>query len=152
MADRGRVSALDRARAIALACLAFAAADAAAVDTILHNGKVWTGDPGQPAVTAIAIDAGRIVATGTDAAILELASKDSQRIDLKGRRVAVNAKGTATNLLEVDHKRDSSRVAFLVNGQEVYATDASAMNLDGIVGIRTNHNLDLHIEGFDVHR
>jgi hypothetical protein len=63
-----------------------------------------------------------------------------------------DAKGTATNLLEVDHKRDSSRVAFLVNGQEVYATDASAMNLDGIVGIRTNHNLDLHIEGFDVHR
>jgi hypothetical protein len=62
------------------------------------------------------------------------------------------AKGSATNLLEVDNKRDPTRVAFLVNGQEVYATDAKGMALDGIVGIRTNHNLDVHIEGFDVHR
>jgi hypothetical protein len=63
-----------------------------------------------------------------------------------------DAKGSATNLLEVDNKRDPNRVAFLVNGQEVYATDAKGMALDGIVGIRTNHNLDVHIEGFDVHR
>jgi hypothetical protein len=63
-----------------------------------------------------------------------------------------DAKGTATNLLEVDNKRDVNRLAFLVNGQEVYATEAKGMALDGVVGIRTNHNLDLHIEGFDVHR
>jgi opacity protein-like surface antigen len=63
-----------------------------------------------------------------------------------------DAKGTATNLLEVDNKRDPSRVAFLVNGQEVYGTDAKGMALDGIVGIRTNHNLDVHVEGFGVHR
>jgi hypothetical protein len=62
------------------------------------------------------------------------------------------AKGSATNLLEVDNKRDESRIAFLVNGQEVYATAAKDMALDGIVGIRANHNLDLHVEGFDVHR
>jgi hypothetical protein len=63
-----------------------------------------------------------------------------------------DAKGSATNLLEVDNKRDPARVAFLVNGQEVYATSAKEMALDGIVGIRQNHNLDVHIEGFDVHR
>ena len=63
-----------------------------------------------------------------------------------------DAKGTATNLLEVDNKRDPSRVTFLVNGQEVYGTEAKGMALDGIVGIRTNHNLDVHVEGFDVHR
>ena len=63
-----------------------------------------------------------------------------------------DAKGTATNLLEVDNKRDPNRLGFLVNGQEVHATDAKGMGLDGIVGIRTNHNLDVHIEGFDVHR
>ena len=61
-------------------------------------------------------------------------------------------KGSATNLLEVDNKRDPGRVAFLVNGKEVYATEAKGMALDGIVGIRQNHNLDVHIEGFDVHR
>jgi len=63
-----------------------------------------------------------------------------------------DAKGSATNLLEVDNKRDSSKVVFLINGQEVYGTDAKGMALDGIVGIRANHNLDLHVEGFDVHR
>jgi hypothetical protein len=63
-----------------------------------------------------------------------------------------DAKGVATNLLEVDNKRDSGRLGFLVNGQEVFATDAKGMALDGIVGLRVNHNLDLHVEGFDVHR
>src|SRR5688572_5585383 len=57
-----------------------------------------------------------------------------------------------TNLLEVDNKRDSSTIGFLVNGQEVHRTDAKSMALDGGVGIRVNHNLDVHIEGFDVHR
>jgi hypothetical protein len=61
-------------------------------------------------------------------------------------------KGPVTNLLEVDNKRDPSRLVFLVNGQEVYGTDAKGMALDGVVGIRANHNLDLHVEGFDVHR
>jgi len=63
-----------------------------------------------------------------------------------------DAKGASTNLLEVDNKRDPSKLVFLVNGQEVYGTDAKGMALDGIVGIRANHNLDLHVEGFDVHR
>ena len=40
-----------------------------------------------PAATAIAIDDGRVVAVGDDAAILKLATDDTQRIDLKGRRV-----------------------------------------------------------------
>jgi opacity protein-like surface antigen len=63
-----------------------------------------------------------------------------------------DAKGSATNLLEVDNKRDPSKLVFLVNGKEVYRTDAKGMALDGTVGIRANHNLDLHVEGFDVHR
>lgn len=63
-----------------------------------------------------------------------------------------DAKGSATNLLEVDNKRDPSRLVFQVNGQEVHAMNAAGVALDGIVGIRTNHNLDVHVEGFDVHR
>lgn len=62
------------------------------------------------------------------------------------------AGGAATNLLEVDHKKDPAKFRFLVNGQEVYATDATEMNADGEVGLRVNHNLDVHVEGFDVHR
>jgi len=62
------------------------------------------------------------------------------------------ADGTATNLLEVDHKQDPSKFRFLVNGQEVYSADAKAMPADGAVGLRVNHNLDVRVEGFDVHR
>jgi len=63
-----------------------------------------------------------------------------------------DAKGASTNLLEIDHKRDPSKVVFLVNGKPVYTADAKAMDLDGVVGLRINHNLDVHVEGFDVHR
>lgn len=61
-------------------------------------------------------------------------------------------KGPATNLLEIDHKRDPSKVVFLINSKPVYTADAKTMNLDGIVGLRVNHNLDVHVDGFDVHR
>ncbi len=63
-----------------------------------------------------------------------------------------DAKGTATNLLEIDHKSDPSKVVFLVNSEPVYTLDAKATDDSGAVGLRVNHNLDLHIEGFDVHR
>ena len=60
--------------------------------------------------------------------------------------------GSSTNLLEVDNKVDSSKVTFKVNGQDVYTTDAKGMDVNGVVGLRINHNLDVHVEGFDVHR
>jgi hypothetical protein len=60
--------------------------------------------------------------------------------------------GSATNMLEVDAKRDPSKVVFKVNGEPVYSIDAKAADLNGVVGLRVNHNLDVHIEGFDVHR
>src|SRR5512138_447001 len=59
-----------------------------------------------------------------------------------------DAKGVATNLLEVDHKRDPSKYVFLVNGEPVYTADAKSMDDNGIVGLRVNHNLDVHVEGF----
>jgi hypothetical protein len=64
----------------------------------------------------------------------------------------IEGKGSATNLLEIDHKSDPSKVVFKVNGQPVHTLDAKGTNTDGVVGIRANHNLDLHIDGFDVHR
>ena len=63
-----------------------------------------------------------------------------------------DAKGSATNLLEVDHKIDAAKLTFKVNGQDVHSMDAAGLDLNGIVGIRANHNLDLHVDGFDVHR
>lgn len=63
-----------------------------------------------------------------------------------------DAKGASTNLLEIDHKRDPSKVVFSINGKPVHTADAKTLDLDGGVGLRINHNLDVHVEGFDVHR
>ena len=63
-----------------------------------------------------------------------------------------DAQGKATNLLEIDAKQNSSKVDFKVNGQTVHTADAKAVDPKGIVGLRVNHNLDVQIEGFDVHQ
>ena len=41
---------------------------------------------------------------------------------------------------------------FLVNGTEVNAQPTASVDASGIVGIRINHNLNVRVEGFDVHR
>lgn len=64
----------------------------------------------------------------------------------------LDASGKSTNKLEIDNKSDPTKVRFLVNGQSVHSMPAKPGDTDGQVGIRVNHNLDLHIDGFDVHR
>ena len=56
-------------------------------DLILFNGKLWTQDPRFPDATALAMQAGRILAVGSDDEILALAGPRTQMIDLGGRRV-----------------------------------------------------------------
>lgn len=63
-----------------------------------------------------------------------------------------DAEGKTSNLLEIDAKQNPAKVGFKVNGQTVYTADAKNMNPKGIVGLRANHNLDLHVEGFAVHQ
>ncbi|HKU62122.1 MAG TPA: hypothetical protein VJQ44_12940 [Gemmatimonadales bacterium] len=70
----------------------------------------------------------------------------------KGWVTSAAVKKTGANLLEVDHKQDPTKFRFLVNGQEVYSADAKTMPADGSVGLRVNHNLDVLVAGFDVHR
>jgi hypothetical protein len=62
------------------------------------------------------------------------------------------ADGTAANLLEIDAKRNPSKIDFKVNGQTVHTMNASELSTKGIVGLRVNHNLDVHIEDFAVHQ
>jgi len=52
---------------------------------ILVNGKIWTGDPSNRFVQAVAIDGNRITAAGTNESVLAAAPRDAQKIDLKGR-------------------------------------------------------------------
>ena len=60
--------------------------------------------------------------------------------------------GKATNVLEIDAKLDPRRVSFKANGQEVHSMPAGRRPIKGVVGLRVNHNLDVHIEGFAVHK
>ncbi|HSN74109.1 MAG TPA: amidohydrolase [Anaerolineae bacterium] len=56
-------------------------------DLLFFNGKLWTQDPRFPDATAVAVQAGRILAVGSDAEMLALAGPGTQAIDLGGRRV-----------------------------------------------------------------
>ena len=56
--------------------------------------------------------------------------------------------GEATNRLEVT--MDKTRLVFRVNGKEVYSADPRLIDTKGVVGLRVNHNLDLHLQSFDV--
>jgi hypothetical protein len=63
-----------------------------------------------------------------------------------------DAEGKATNLLEIDAKQNPNKIDFKVNGKIVHSADAKDMDIKGIVGLRVNHNLDVHIQDFDLHQ
>lgn len=58
------------------------------VDRILHNGSIWTQDIYKPRVTALAIRGERIVAYGSDDAVLSLGDTHTIRENLE-RRVVI---------------------------------------------------------------
>jgi predicted amidohydrolase YtcJ len=57
---------------------------AQAPDLILHNGRVWTAEDGQPEAQAIAVRGDRITAIGSSADLLRTAGPATRRIDLNG--------------------------------------------------------------------
>ena len=68
------------------AALVLAAVPAmAAADLVLFNGKVYTAEPGQALVQAVAVQDGKILKVGSDAEITALADAKTQRIDLAGK-------------------------------------------------------------------
>ena len=54
---------------------------------LLVGGKVWTADPADPETEAVAIRGDRILATGTTADMMKLATPDAKVIQLHGRLV-----------------------------------------------------------------
>ncbi len=61
-----------------------------------------------------------------------------------------DAKGAATNILTVDASKSDS-IRLLVNGKQVHALGGDHFgNTDGLVGVRVNHNLDVHISDLKV--
>jgi predicted amidohydrolase YtcJ len=56
-------------------------------DLMLMHGKIWTENPQQPEIEAVAIKQNRIVAVGSSAEIEKLSGHSTKLIDLHGRRV-----------------------------------------------------------------
>ena len=56
--------------------------------------------------------------------------------------------GPATNTLSI--VATATTVSFRVNGTEVATQPRAAVDVEGIAGLRLNHNLDVHVEGFAV--
>jgi hypothetical protein len=54
----------------------------------------------------------------------------------------------AKNLLEIDVGRE--QLAFFVNGEQVAKIPRGDLPCDGVVGLRINHNLDLHVSSLTI--
>ena len=60
----------------------------------------------------------------------------------------LNAQGSATNTLAVEV--GASQVRFLVNDTEVSSQPRSAIDTDGITGLRVNHQLNVHADALNL--
>ena len=56
-------------------------------ELVLYNGNIFTVNPGEPHAEAIAISGGRILAVGSDADVLHLASGLTRKVDLGKKTV-----------------------------------------------------------------
>ena len=56
--------------------------------------------------------------------------------------------GKSTNVLEVRVAGDT--VSYVVNGTVVHTMPKSGITTDGIVGVRVNHMMNVHVDGFAV--
>lgn len=61
-----------------------------------------------------------------------------------------DAAGKATNKIEV--QSSGGKLTVSLNGTQVYEATATPAATAGNVGLRVNHNLDVHVEGFALHQ
>ncbi len=93
------------AASLSAACLctatfALPAEGAAPADLVLFHGRIITMDPGDSIVEALAVRGGKIIATGSDEAILRLAGAATRRIDLRGRAATPGLIDTHAHIAE----------------------------------------------------
>ena len=86
-ATRGRRQSMRSglARAGCLIACTITAYAAAAADHVFHNGRIVTMDRDFSVVSALAIEGGRVLATGSDAEMLAMADADTVVVDLRDR-------------------------------------------------------------------
>lgn len=64
--------------------------------------------------------------------------------------VVKGASGEASNELSIESR--GGKVRFMVNGKEVYSGNAADLDVNGVVGYRVNHNLDVHLGPLGIHK
>lgn len=64
--------------------------------------------------------------------------------------VKADSAGRATNELSVQVQ--GGKAKFMVNGKDVYTGDATSLDVNGVVGYRVNHNLDVHLGPLGIHK
>lgn len=62
-------------------------ADASGADLIVHNAKIYTGNPSQTDATAVAVKNGRIYSVGSETEVLALKGTKTRVIDSRGKRL-----------------------------------------------------------------
>ncbi len=71
---------------IPLSSIATSGSEENKADLVLLNGKIWTADPDCPGAEAIAIKGEHIIAVGTTEDIKGLIGRETEVVDLKGKR------------------------------------------------------------------
>lgn len=61
-----------------------------------------------------------------------------------------DANGSAANELSIQVQ--GGKAKFMVNGKEVYNGDGANLDVNGVVGYRVNHNLDVHLGPLGIHK
>ena len=61
-----------------------------------------------------------------------------------------DSSGRAANELSIQVQ--GGKAKFMVNGKEVYTGDAASLDVNGVVGYRVNHNLDVHLGPLGIHK
>lgn len=64
--------------------------------------------------------------------------------------IAADSTGHSKNELTILIK--DGKVSFMANGKEVYSAAAADVDTKGVVGVRINHNLSIHLSKLQVHR
>jgi len=76
---------------------------ATSAETIFRNGILWTGRRGPADATALAVAAGRIVAVGADADVLNLRGPDCRVIDLGGHTLLPGFVDAHAHIWKIGH-------------------------------------------------
>ncbi len=74
-------------------------------DAVYLNGKLWTMDPRQSEAEALAVRGGRLLAVGSNAAVLAAAEPGARRLDLRGHTVVPGFHDAHLHLLALGRAR-----------------------------------------------